>query len=576
MSEKEWEEIQTRTFTRWVNAHLKKRSMKIESLLKDLGDGIALINLYEIISDENLGKYNPNPKGKIAEIQNLKIVLTEINKFIGSVGIKLQYSGDSINKGEKRDILGMIWCLIHKFEIQDISEEQLSAKEGLLLWCKKKTKGYKNVNVQNFNTSFKDGLAFCALIHKHRPDLLDFDKMDPNKPAENLQTAFDVAEKHLDIPQLLDVNDIINSVKPDDKSIMTYVAYYWKKFASENKAQKSARKIQRVAKNLRDNEQMMHDYEERAKKLIDWVADSDKKMENTDPNSFGRNLQQVQEKNNAFKQFKNKEKPNFSKEKAELQILLANLQTKQKNERVPVYQPPEELSTDSINKKWSHLDETQKNYDKAIREALARMKYLEMLLDRYRARSKAVLKWQSDKSDFLSEKIPKEASIQVLRAKLNMLQAFQEELTAVSKNKDATVAIGEEIVKSKHTSADEVMETNINMKTGFDSVNKAMNKKLEEVQKMLDYKMEIEKLCVEFAKKSDQYNLFLEESLLSTSEPVRASSIKDVDKAEVELKQAEKTLKESKTLDELAQIAKKVKEAGEDLILLDFTSRLIT
>jgi hypothetical protein len=180
--------------------------MVCEDLVTGLADGVLLINLYEIISEENLGKYVPKPKLKIQQIQNLKTVVTEINKFVGSVGIKLQYSAESINKGEKMQILGMIWCLIHKFEIQDISEEQSSAKEGLLLWCKKKTKGYKGVNVQNFNTSWKDGLAFCALIHKHRPDLLDFDTLDPNDHAGNLQKAFTVAEEQLDIPQLLDVS----------------------------------------------------------------------------------------------------------------------------------------------------------------------------------------------------------------------------------------------------------------------------------------------------------------------------------------------------------------------------------
>jgi len=172
----------------------------------------------------------------------------------------------------------MVWVLIHKFAIQEISEEEMHARDGLLLWCKKKTDGYKNVKVDNFHTSWKDGLAFCALIHKHMPHLINFDSLNPSEHAKNLQLAFDVAEKELDIPQLLDVKDIVDSEKPDEKSIMAYVAYYWKKFASTGKQQKSSGMIARLGKKDAEYTKIAHDYEERAKKINS--MDKKKKMKN--------------------------------------------------------------------------------------------------------------------------------------------------------------------------------------------------------------------------------------------------------------------------------------------------------
>lgn len=99
----------------------------------------------------------------------------------------------------------------------------MSAKDALLLWCQRKTEGYKGVQVRDFHMrfdtlfigsylrSFKDGLAFCALIHRHRPDLLDFDKLRKDQPLENLNLAFEVADKSLDIPKMLDADGVFIS-----------------------------------------------------------------------------------------------------------------------------------------------------------------------------------------------------------------------------------------------------------------------------------------------------------------------------------------------------------------------------
>merc|ERR1711990_797477 len=117
--------------------------------------------------------------------------IANVNKalnFIASKGVKLISIGaEEIVDGNCKMTLGMIWTIILRFAIQDISVEELSAKEGLLLWCQRKTAPYKpQVNVQNFHLSFKDGLAFCALIHRHRPDLID----PPTTPSPDARRSW--------------------------------------------------------------------------------------------------------------------------------------------------------------------------------------------------------------------------------------------------------------------------------------------------------------------------------------------------------------------------------------------------
>uniref|UniRef100_A0A7N6A0P6 Actinin alpha 4 n=1 Tax=Anabas testudineus TaxID=64144 RepID=A0A7N6A0P6_ANATE len=230
-----WEKQQRKTFTAWCNSHLRKAGTQIENIEQDFRDGLKLMLLLEVISGERLPKPERG-KMRVHKINNVNKALD----FIASKGVKLVSIGaEEIVDGNAKMTLGMIWTIILRFAIQDISVEETSAKEGLLLWCQRKTAPYKNVNVQNFHISWKDGLAFNALIHRHRPDLIDYDSLRKDDPVTNLNNAFEVAEKHLDIPKMLDAEDIVGTARPDEKAIMTYVSSFYHAFSGAQKVSSS-------------------------------------------------------------------------------------------------------------------------------------------------------------------------------------------------------------------------------------------------------------------------------------------------------------------------------------------------
>ncbi|BHF80984.1 EH domain-binding protein [Sparganum proliferum] len=98
-------------------------------------------------------------------------------------------------------------------------------EQDLLTWCQEVTQGYDNVQINDFSTSFRSGLGFCAILHHFVPELIDFDSLDVKRERENVRLAFDAAAK-LGIPRMLDPLEVAPPDRdrpPDRLGIMTYL-----------------------------------------------------------------------------------------------------------------------------------------------------------------------------------------------------------------------------------------------------------------------------------------------------------------------------------------------------------------
>ncbi|XP_074969092.1 smoothelin-like protein 2 [Phalacrocorax aristotelis] len=99
-----------------------------------------------------------------------------------------------------------------------------SIKQILLDWCRSKTIGYKHIDLQNFSSSWNDGMAFCALVHSFFPEAFDYNKLDPANRKQNFELAFTMAEKMAHCDRLIEVDDMmVMGRKPDPMCVFTYV-----------------------------------------------------------------------------------------------------------------------------------------------------------------------------------------------------------------------------------------------------------------------------------------------------------------------------------------------------------------
>ncbi|XP_014664470.1 PREDICTED: EH domain-binding protein 1-like isoform X4 [Priapulus caudatus] len=112
--------------------------------------------------------------------------------------------------------------------VTDVGEEPVPcdtvATPGidLLEWCKEVTKGYPGVKVTNMTTSWRNGLAFCAIVHRFRSDLIDFENLSPHDIKGNNRKAFDAASS-LGIPRVIEPSDMVILAVPDKLMVMTYL-----------------------------------------------------------------------------------------------------------------------------------------------------------------------------------------------------------------------------------------------------------------------------------------------------------------------------------------------------------------
>lgn len=368
----DWELRQIKTFSKWCNMYLSKKGHGSD-MIKDgpefagsWWEGVAIMKLMNALYDVDMPKKykkqeffekyaDDHSAGRIFAQNNVALAMRMIDKAeVKTTNLK----AIMIMDGDFRTLAGMVWNVILDYNLKGVTDVDVTAKQGLLIWCQKKTKGYKGIDddaPHNFWKDWSNGNCFLALVDRHTTALCDYDEMHDASPADKLEKAFAVCEE-LGIMRLLEGEDVINAQKQDEQSIMTYVSELFKLFSKEDIKENAANHIANFLKFQRRVDQLQTDYEDRYRELEAWI---NAKIEHYSSIETIESQSACAELTQEYKAYLCDEKCNKMVDVIDIQELYSSLQGELKSNGRPAYTPPEGLEVENLNEMTNALQATE-------------------------------------------------------------------------------------------------------------------------------------------------------------------------------------------------------------------------
>ncbi|KAG8532243.1 uncharacterized protein KY384_003884 [Bacidia gigantensis] len=187
----------------------------------------------------------------------------------------------------------------------------------------------------------------------------------------NMQLAFDIASKEIGIPDLLDVEDVCDVTKPDERSLMTYIAYWFHAFSQMEKVENAGRRVEKFVTSMQGAWGMQNSFEQRVRDLLEEVREQKQRWREA---SFTGTYADAKEQSVEFSIYRRSQKRKWVAEKSDLAALLGNIKTKMSTYRLRAYEPPRELRLEVLDEEWSSLLQSERQRSQIINETIRDIK----------------------------------------------------------------------------------------------------------------------------------------------------------------------------------------------------------
>ena len=355
--------------------------------------------------------------------------------------------------------------------------------------------------------------------------MIDYDSLRASNAEENCELAFSIAEQKLGIARLLDVSDVANNPRPDEKSIIAYVSQFFKLFAKASKNDALLKSIRNAVEVTKRHDAWMSKYDSQAAEVANWCSASTERMAST---SSATTTDEVTAELEEFTAYMRTEKPKMQAARAEVEGTATQLLNSKRNNKRPPFEPS--VQVEAIGAAWATLEELEQAKEAALLDKYSRFQQVDNEFSKFSGRAASMKAYLDDQAR-LSSPVPAGLSLVQLESEVEALDSIDSRLaqyTEVLQELQGNADQVEQLGKGEHQACAVVAHQIADLASSLEQVKQQSAAYRAELAAALEAEREALSLERAFKRQADELDFDLDQLETLANQQVVVSSAADV------------------------------------------------